>query len=88
MADRRLWEVWWLWGIPVAWATSALVVGAELARDGGQPGLGNLLDVARLAIYWAWMLPAWKCSRNVAFRALTPVARAALVIGLTVHAFA
>jgi hypothetical protein len=88
MQTERLWKIWWLWGIPVAWATSLLIVGAELARLAGYHDSGNLLDVVRLAVYWFWFRLAWQCSRNVDRTAWTPVARTALVLGLIGHALA
>jgi hypothetical protein len=86
MASQKLWQVWWLWGMPVAWAASALLVGAELARSAGQHSWGNAQDVARLALYWWWMRMAWTCSGNVANRLWSPVSRTALVLGLAVNA--
>jgi len=85
-ASEKLWRVWWLLGIPVAWAASALVIGAELARNAGSEGWGSALDVLRLAIYWYWMHAAWKCSRNVDQAWWTPLSRALLAVGLVAHA--
>ena len=88
MQTERLWKIWWLWGIPAAWAFSALIIGAELARSAGYHGSANLLDALRLAVYWFWLRLAWQCSRNVDHAVWTPVARTALVIGLIAHALA
>jgi hypothetical protein len=38
---------------------------AEEARDAGASVQGDLLDVLRLAVYWAWGWAVWKASRNV-----------------------
>jgi len=86
MASEKLWRVWWLWGMPVAWASSALVLGAEFARTGGASAWGDALDVVRLALYWWWMRFAWSCAGNVANPIWSPVSRAVLVLGLTANA--
>jgi len=80
-ATQPLWKVWWLWGIPVGWTTSGMMIAAELIRDVGYWGCGNLLDVARLLVYFSWARLAWRCSRNVEDRRWTPVARFALGAG-------
>ncbi|MFY9314362.1 MAG: hypothetical protein WAO95_02235 [Burkholderiales bacterium] len=66
----------------MAWATSALVLGAEAFREEGLHGTGNLLDVVRLALYWYWCRLAWQCSANVGHPAWTMLSRAALASGL------
>jgi len=86
MTSQKLWRVWWQWGIPVAWAASALLVGAELARNAGEHSWGNAQDVARLALYWWWMRMAWTCSSNVANPLWSAVSRTALALGLAVNA--
>ena len=86
MTSERLWRVWWLWGIPVAWAATALVLAAEYARTAGWPAWGNALDLARLAIYWWWMRIAWCCAGNVTNPIWSPLSRAVLVLGLTANA--
>jgi len=80
-ATQPLWKVWWLWGIPVGLTTSAMMIAAELIRDAGYWGGGNLLDVARLLVYFSWARLAWRCSRNVENHRWTPVARFALGAG-------
>jgi hypothetical protein len=84
--NEKLWKVWWLFGVPVAWTTSALVIAAELSRDAGHSAWGDLLDLSRLAIYWLWLRVAWKCSRNVKDPRWAPLACAALSAGLVAHA--
>jgi hypothetical protein len=79
---ERLWKVWWICGVPVAWATSALVVGAEAARMGGHPAAGDGLDVVRLLIYMLWAQLAWRCAHNVETRLWEPMSRFALTAGL------
>jgi hypothetical protein len=85
MTSQKLWQVWWLWGMPMAWAASALLIGAELARNAGQHSWGNLQDIARLALYWWWMRIAWACSGNVVNPLWSPLSRAALLLGLTAN---
>jgi len=80
-ATQPLWKVWWLWGIPVGLTTSGMMIAAELIRDAGYWGGGNLLDVARLLVYFSWARLAWRCSRNVENHRWTPVARFALGAG-------
>jgi hypothetical protein len=82
--SERLWRVWWLWGMPVAWATGALVVFAELLRVESYSGWGDFLDLLRLLLYWWWLLMAWKRADNVEQRFWTPIAKTALVAGLLV----
>ena len=55
---------------------------AEGARDAGSAVQGDLLDVLRLAVYWAWGWAVWKASRNVERPLWTPLARVAVVAGL------
>jgi len=87
MKSEKLWRVWWVWGIPVAWAASGLVLSAEYARSAGLEGWGNLLDVGRLALYWWWMRIAWACSGNVQRSFWSPMARVGLVFGLAANVF-
>jgi hypothetical protein len=79
---EKLWRVWWLWGIPVGWTVSGLIIVAEVARVAGHAGLGDLLDVMRLLVYFGWARLAWRCSHNVEDRRWTPVSRFALGAGL------
>ena len=41
--DDRLWKIFWLWGIPAAWATSLLVLAGEAARTAGYHGWRSLV---------------------------------------------
>lgn len=79
---EKLWRVWWLWGIPVGWTVSGLIVFAEIARVAGFAGCGDLLDVVRLLVYFGWARLAWRCSHNVEDSRWTPVSRFALGAGL------
>ena len=79
-----LWKVWWIYGTPVAIAMGVLLCGAEALRLRYYPALGDLLDIARLSIFWLWCWLAWICARNVRRPIWTPVARAALATGLVV----
>ena len=74
--------MWWLWGIPAAWATSALVLSAEFLRQSGVHAGGDLCDVARLAIYWFWCRLAWQCSDNVGNPLWKLLSKTALAAGL------
>jgi hypothetical protein len=82
--EEKLWKVWWLWGVPVAWITSALVLLAEELRMAGLHSAGNLLDVAKLAVYWYWCRLAWRCSGNVGNPVWTFLSKGALAVGLGV----
>jgi len=83
----RLWKIWWLWGVPLAWITTALILGAEATREAGHPGWGNLLDVARIAVYWFWCRMAWKCSSNVDHPAWNVLSKGALAAGFVATVF-
>ncbi len=81
---ERLWKIWWICGIPVAWLTSALVIAAEAARMAEHPIAGDWLDVLRILIYAAWARLAWQCAHNAESGIWTPVVRTALVAGFAV----
>lgn len=85
MAGCELWKVWWLWGIPVAWIATALLLGAEQFRLNGWSPAGDLLDIVRLAVYWFWCRAAWLSSRKVVNPLWTPLARTALGTGGVAH---
>ena len=82
--EERLWRIWWICGIPVAWIASALVIGAEAARNAGHPVPADWLDVLRLLIYILWAQLAWHCAHNVEKRIWAPVSRVVLTAGLVV----
>jgi hypothetical protein len=86
-AREKLWKVWWLWGVPIAWITSALVIGAEESRIAGLTSLGDFLDVARLAAYWFWCRLAWRCSANAKHRAWEYLSKGALAVGFVATVF-
>jgi hypothetical protein len=44
--------------------------------------VGDLLDVARLALYWVWAWAVWKTAPNVRRRIWTPVARIVALAGV------
>jgi hypothetical protein len=79
---EQAWKVWWLWGPPLAWLTTVLILGAEEFRLNGMPVAGNLLDVLRLAVYWFWCRLAWRCAGNAGNPLWTLLTRAALAAGL------
>jgi hypothetical protein len=83
----RLWKIWWLWGAPVAWITIGLILGAEATREAGHHNWGNVLDVARLAVYWAWCRMAWRCSGNVDNPLWSPLSKAVLAAGFALNVF-
>jgi hypothetical protein len=83
---ERLWRIWWLWGIPTAWTTTALVLAAEEFRVHDWHAAGDFADVLRLAVYWAWCRLAWRCANNVGNRFWTLPAKLALAAGLVVTA--
>ena len=72
----------------MAWGTSALVLGAEAFRGEGLHGMGDLFDVARLAVYWSWCRLAWHASGNVGNPVWTPLSKVALAAGLVVNVLA
>lgn len=82
--EERLWKVWWGGGISVALISAALMIAAERVRGLGAWawGWGDACDAARLVVYVAWFLPAWRCSKNVRRAVWTPLARVALLSGL------
>jgi len=88
MDTEKLWRVWWVWGIALAAALAGLIWVAETARDAGYERWGDALDVARLPLYWIWMLRVWRCAANVVNPIWTPLARAAAVVGLVANALA
>ncbi len=79
---ERLWKIWWLCGLPVAWITSALVIGGEAARVAGHPVAADGLDVLRILVYTLWAQLAWQCAHNVETKIWSPVSRFALTAGL------
>ena len=78
---EKLWKVWWLWGIPVGWTTSGMIILAEFIRAAGNWGCGDMIDVARLLVYFSWARLAWRCSHNVSDCRWTLVSRIALGAG-------
>jgi hypothetical protein len=82
--EERLWIVWWSGGISVALVSAALMIAAERVRGLGAWawGWGDACDAARLIVYVAWFLPAWRCSKNVRKPVWTLLARVALLSGL------
>ena len=78
----ELWKVWWLCGIPLAWLTTAMVLGAEQLRLAGWHVGGDFLDVLRLAAYWFWCRLAWRCSGDAGNPLWSLVSKAALAMGL------
>lgn len=71
-----------MWGGAAACAIAGLVVLAEAARLDGSAVQGDLLDLLRLGVYWAWGWTVWNSARNVERRLWTPVARVGVLAGL------
>ena len=44
--------------------------------------MGDLLDLLRLALYWAWAWAVWKTAGNVERSFWTPVARTLALAGV------
>ncbi len=78
--------MWWLWGAAAACVIAGLVLVAEAARDEGSAVQGDLLDVLRLGVYWAWGWAVWKSAPRVDRQLWTLLARAAVVVGLVLLA--
>ena len=55
---------------------------AEDVRIEGESTQGDLLDILRLAVYWAWGWAVWKSARNVERPIWTPLARFGVLAGL------
>jgi len=77
-------KIWWPWGMRLAWATVALILGAEALREEGHRAAGDLLDVARFAIYWIWCRPAWRACGDARNPVWIALARTALAAGLAI----
>ena len=88
MDNERLWRVWWVWGLALASLIAALIFAAEAVREAGHDRWGDALDLARLAVYWAWLHRVWKCAANVRNPVWTPIARVVAVLGLIANALA
>jgi hypothetical protein len=84
MAGSEHWKIWWLWGMPVAWGASALLLAAEGLRNSGLPATADLLDIVRLAVYWFWCRLAWHCAGNLGSRLPAFFSKTALSAGLVV----
>ena len=80
--QERLWKIWWLCGIPVAWFTSALLIAGEELRVAGHAVAADWLDVGRILLYALWARLAWQCAHNVGTWIWSPVSRGALSAGL------
>ena len=74
--------MWWLGGAGLACAVAGLLLVAEDARLSGNATTGDLLDVLRLALYWAWAWAVWKTAPNVRQRVWTVVARILALLGV------
>jgi hypothetical protein len=82
--QEKLWKIWWGGGVLVALMSAAMMIAAERVRALGTSdwGWGDAIDAARLVVYLVWLIPAWRCSKNVDRAAWTPLARGALAAGL------
>ncbi len=59
-----MWKIWWLGGIPVALAATALTLSAEFLRVDGYHAWGGFLDVLKLLVYTAWFTAMWRPADN------------------------
>jgi hypothetical protein len=82
--EAKQWKIWWLWAVPVAWIASAMVLGAEHARIEGFNRSADLLDLARLGVYWLWCRPAWRVT-SIAPPVWRLTARGALAGGFALN---
>ena len=71
----------WLWSIPLAWLTTALILGAEYFRLNAMPIAGDLLDVLRLGAYWFWCRLAWQSAGDFGNPLSALLSKAALAAG-------
>ncbi|HZQ71551.1 MAG TPA: hypothetical protein VFB08_01435 [Burkholderiales bacterium] len=85
---QRRWRLWWLAALPLCAAGAGGLLAAEALRNAGHEGWASLLDVARLALYWAWMHPAWRWASELQPRSRPLLVRGALLAGLLANAFA
>lgn len=84
--EEGMWKVWWLGGIPVALAVTALTLSGELLRIDGRHAWGDFLDVLKLLVYAAWFTAAWR-SADKETRLLTRMAgRLAVATGVVTAA--
>ena len=74
--------MWWLGGAAAACVIGGLVLLADDFRLEGEATHGDLLDILRLAIYWAWGWAVWRSARNVERALWTPMARVGVLAGL------
>jgi hypothetical protein len=51
---------WWLWAMPLAWATSALLILGESARDAHHDSSGNIWGFLGLLVCCSWLSLGWK----------------------------
>jgi hypothetical protein len=88
MANASVLRAWWFWALPLACALAACLVVAENLRNAESPGWADAIDVLRLALYCAWLRPAWKAAAGLSHRLATPLVRTVLVIGLLANVLA
>ena len=74
--------MWWLGGAGLVCAVAGLLLLAEDARLSGAATTGDLLDVLRLGLYWAWAWAVWKTAPNVRRRVWTALARILALLGI------
>ncbi len=84
--EERLWKVWWLGGIPVALAATALTLTAEFLRVDGHHSWGNFFDVLKLLACALWFTAAWRSAQNTAHRPSRLAGRIAVAAGVVTAA--
>ncbi len=86
--EARLWQVWWLAGIPVIAAATWLGITAEDFRFDEEHAWGAILDTLKFMLCLFWLVSAWRCSHNVGsgfWRGMgrLAIALSVLFVGLT-----
>lgn len=85
--EERLWRIWWLGGIPVALAATALTLSAEFLRIDGYHTWGNFFDVLKLLVYAGWFTAAWRSAGNTENSPARLAGRLAVAAGVVTVAF-
>ena len=86
--EARLWQVWWLAGLPVVAAAMWLGMTAEDLRFDEEHFWGAVLDTVKFMLCLFWLVAAWRCSGNTGsgfWRATgrMAIALCVLFVGLT-----
>ena len=81
---KGAWNAWWVWAIPMGFATELLTLLAEGSRYSGHPHVGDAVDAVKLLIYLFWLRAGWRLSRQMKSPVLRPLSQAlvASAVGL------